>query len=185
MERKHTIWGKHPELPFYVSIDGDVASSEARHYYPEGHRYTTHRTHNGEGYPRLTISRNNKKSQHTVHRLVVETFIGAIPQGMQVDHINEVKTDNRLENLQILTPSANTLKSARIGELNGRATIDQATAQAIYDASISYRANPGYRFTGYKKNYKQDLAQQFGTTEKIVSKILRGETWKNINRHSD
>jgi hypothetical protein len=184
MEKMHTVWGKHPHLPFYVSIDGEVASSEKRGYFDEWHKYTAHRTHYGEGYPRITISRNNKKTQHTIHRLVIETFKGAIPKHMQVDHINEVKTDNRLENLQLLTPSENTLKSARIGELNGRATITKDTAQAIYDASIEYRANPGFRFTGYKRHYKRDLAKRFGTTEKIVSKILRGETWQNINRHS-
>lgn len=42
------------------------------------------------------------------HRLVYETFIGEIPEGMQVNHINEIKTDNRLENLNLMTPKENT-----------------------------------------------------------------------------
>ena len=46
--------------------------------------------------------------QHTVGRLVYSAFHGPIPPGMQVNHINEDKTDNRLENLNLMTPSENT-----------------------------------------------------------------------------
>jgi hypothetical protein len=45
-----------------------------------------------------------------IHRVVYETFIGIIPEGFVVDHINNIKDDNRLENLQLLTPKDNTIK---------------------------------------------------------------------------
>lgn len=45
-----------------------------------------------------------------IHRVVYETFIGPIPEGFFVDHINDIKDDNRLENLQLLTPKENTIK---------------------------------------------------------------------------
>jgi hypothetical protein len=45
-----------------------------------------------------------------IHRVVWETFKGPIPEGFVVDHINDDKSDNRLENLQLLTPKENTLK---------------------------------------------------------------------------
>ena len=37
------------------------------------------------------------------HRIVWEMHNGAIPEGMQVDHINGIRDDNRIENLQLLT----------------------------------------------------------------------------------
>lgn len=58
-------------------------------------------THNG--YYSITL---NKKC-HRVSRLVWTTFNGPIPEGMQVNHINEIRTDNRLENLNLMTPSQN------------------------------------------------------------------------------
>lgn len=39
-----------------------------------------------------------------VHRLVAEAFIGEIPDGYQVDHINGIHADNRVENLRIVSP---------------------------------------------------------------------------------
>lgn len=41
------------------------------------------------------------------HRLVWEAFNGKIPEGLQVNHINEIKTDNRLENLNLMTCKEN------------------------------------------------------------------------------
>lgn len=48
------------------------------------------------------------KNRWLIHRLVYETFVGSIPKGMQINHINEAKTDNRLCNLNLMTPKENT-----------------------------------------------------------------------------
>lgn len=58
-------------------------------------------------YPYLLLCKDGKIKTHLVHRLVWEAFNGPIPDGMQVNHINEVKTDNRLENLNLMTPKEN------------------------------------------------------------------------------
>ena len=45
-----------------------------------------------------------------VHKLVSETFIGPCPAGMECDHINSIRSDNRVENLQYLTHKENCQK---------------------------------------------------------------------------
>ncbi len=45
--------------------------------------------------------------RHYVHRLVAEAFIGPIPSDMVVDHVNHDKTDNRLENLRLVSRKEN------------------------------------------------------------------------------
>ena len=42
------------------------------------------------------------------HRLIFEHFNGIIPSGFQVDHINNIRTDNRITNLQLLSAADNT-----------------------------------------------------------------------------
>ena len=45
-----------------------------------------------------------------VHRIVYCWFNRIIPTGMVIDHCNSIKTDNRLENLQLFTPQENVTK---------------------------------------------------------------------------
>lgn len=43
----------------------------------------------------------------SVHRLVYETFVGEIPKGMNIDHLNTIRDDNRLENLRLCSQKEN------------------------------------------------------------------------------
>ena len=40
----------------------------------------------------------------SIHRLLYLYFIGKIPKGKQINHKNGIKTDNRIENLALMTP---------------------------------------------------------------------------------
>ncbi|MEG5924065.1 HNH endonuclease signature motif containing protein [Enterobacter hormaechei] len=42
-----------------------------------------------------------------VHRIIWEMHNGPIPQNMEIDHINRIKLDNRLENLRLATRRQN------------------------------------------------------------------------------
>ena len=69
---------------------------------------------NGNGYKMITIFDKNKKKKcknYYIHRMVWECYHGLIPKGLQIDHIQQDKADNRLVNLQLLTPKENIQKS--------------------------------------------------------------------------
>ena len=59
------------------------------------------------GYYLIGLYKNSIQKFYYVHRLVWEAFNDQIPEGLQVNHINEVKTDNRLENLNLMTAKEN------------------------------------------------------------------------------
>ena len=58
---------------------------------------------NSAGYRQVQICGKH----HLQHRIIWEMFNGIIPDGLQIDHINGNKSDNRLENLRLATPSQN------------------------------------------------------------------------------
>ena len=62
---------------------------------------------NDSGYYRVELWKQSIRKYYRVHRLVWEAFNGSIPEGLQVNHINEIKTDNRLENLNLMTCKEN------------------------------------------------------------------------------
>jgi len=68
---------------------------------------------NRNGYAGVTLSVYNQTRTFSVHRLLWEAFNGRIPEGMQINHINGDKMDNRLENLELCTAQENHLLSRR------------------------------------------------------------------------
>jgi hypothetical protein len=70
-------------------------------------------TNDNKGYLHLLLSKDAKLKSFKVHKLVAMAFLNHTPCGMKlvIDHINDNKLDNRVENLQIVTSRFNTYKT--------------------------------------------------------------------------
>ena len=56
---------------------------------------------NKSGYCGITLRRGGGDVMILVHRLVLESFVGQCPKGMECCHYNGIRDDNRLENLVV------------------------------------------------------------------------------------
>lgn len=68
------------------------------------------------GYLRLAIAKDGIQRKHLVHRLVADAFIENPFNKEQVNHINGIKSDNRVENLEWVTNYENYAHSVLMGK---------------------------------------------------------------------
>ena len=88
-----------------------------------------------DGYPRVWIGPKKNHKDHFVHNIITLCYLGEKPQGYQTDHINSIKTDNRLENLQYITQQQNCQKRKTKNGRNVKGY--NLTKNGTYQASIN------------------------------------------------
>lgn len=67
------------------------------------------------GYRRVTLSQDSKLKRFFVHRLVAEYFLEPIQGKAMVNHIDGIKTNNHISNLEWVTCQENTQHAFRTG----------------------------------------------------------------------
>lgn len=95
--------GRVRSMGHYVTQNGNCGTPFTRFY--KGR--IIHATCSHNGYEALTLSNGSKRESKSVHRLVAEAFIPNPENLPQVNHKNEVKNDNRAENLEWCTVAYN------------------------------------------------------------------------------
>jgi len=91
-----------------------------------------------KGYPYVSIGsrKNKRKRTHLyVHNIITLCYLGEKPQGYQTDHINSIRADNRVENLQYITPQQNTQKRKTMNGRNVKGY--RLTKNGKYEARIT------------------------------------------------
>lgn len=131
------------------------------------------------GYMSVCLWSGGKPHWKMAHRLAWESHVGPIADGLEVNHINGVKSDNRLENLEIVTRSGNALHMFRVlghkklpspslGEKNGSAKLTAEDVREIRRLSDSGEVS------------RKDLAARFGMTPEMIGNIARRQAWRHI-----
>ncbi len=125
------------------------------------------------GYYQVALQENNISKHFKVHRLVAIAFIPNPENKPQVNHINGIKTDNRLENLEWATASENRQHAFDIG-LNKRGEKHYSTKFTDNDVlDIKERLKKGESCTSISMLYK--------VHRKTISHIKNNITWKHLD----
>lgn len=101
-------------------------------------------TANRSGYLRVCLWEGNRSRHKFVHGLVCEAFLGPYPDGQEVRHLNDVKSDNRLTNLTYGTRSENIRDSVRNGT-QPQVKKTHCPSGHPYDVANTYVSPEGWR----------------------------------------
>lgn len=156
---------------YQASIGGRIRSLDRIVEYSDGRRTL----HKGitlkpgkckRGYRRVTLWKNNISKSRLISRLILRTFVGNCPSGMEVCHNDNDPSNNKLANLRYDTPKANNLDKKK------------------FETCSSGERNAGARLTE-----KQVIAMRSQYAKGKVTlaqiafkyKISNGHTWAIIN----
>lgn len=160
-------------VDYFVRDDGKIFSTKnvgRGKYHKELTQYLRY-----DGYPIVTVGSNKKRVQKTVHRIIAETFIPN-PQNLpEVDHIDNDKTNNRVENLRWISSFENKSRipfqvrsECRIGSKNGNAKLNEDQVREIRQL---------YNAGEYNMN---QLSKMYSCGWTTINHIVKNETWKHI-----
>ena len=143
-------------MEYYADKNGNVFNCTghkiSQHPNHKGYLYFTE--YNSEKYP------ETKKRNRSVNRFVYEYFNPDVNmEGLEVDHINGIKTDNRLENLRLVTSEVNNRSRDYV-------KLDEYKAAMIRGL--------------YKKGEHslRDLGKMFDVAHSHIKRIIDRDVWK-------
>jgi hypothetical protein len=114
---------------------------------------------NRERYLNIRLWNKGQKKKICVHNLVAKVFLGEIPEGYVVDHINNNPSDNYVTNLQIVTVAENSQKAAKYS----------------YGMKLGYKLKGGFnydlRVVAYIRYRYQELGYYYGVLDKISKEV--------------
>lgn len=170
---------------YYISNLGEVFIQK-----PDGSLQKKEGRPNLQGYLRIKLWNRGHRRNFNIHRLVVEHFIGKIPKGYVVDHLDGNKSHNYVTNLEIVSVAENT---RRASESNYQMALGSRTAvnryplqvvgiiQEIYP-KVKHLWVKGSNGNGYQNLIVKEVFNRTGILidTKYLSKIINGTRWGGL-----
>jgi len=126
-----------------------------------------------KGYVRVSLSKNGTRFNTSVHRLVALTFIPNTKNKPQVNHINGIKNDNRIKNLEWCTGSENVIHSI------GNNLSNFNYGEKHHMSKLNNKQAIELRNQFEKGESVKDLSKKYNLSVVAIYNIINNKTYKN------
>lgn len=156
---------------FYMVSDlGKIKSVKRIVYFKNGHYQSVpekilKQHKNKRGYYSVMLSKDGVERRFYIHRLVWETFKSEIPDGYEINHLDENKNNNALSNLSLVTHKEN----ENWGTKRYRQAITQSKTVYQYDLNNNFIRE---WLSG------TEIERQLGFAQRNISACCRGKRLK-------
>lgn len=156
------------------SLDRSCTDKRGRKYFLYGKLMKQKTT--SFNYQTISLSKTSKSKDFFIHKLVALAFIPNPENKKEVNHINGIKSDNTVFNLEWCTRSENNRHAIDTGLLVAQRGVDRynskLTEEQVIRIKKAYKKNP--------KLHQKKLAEEMGICRKALNSIVKGHTWKHI-----
>ena len=137
----------------------------------------------GRGYLATGLRIDRKQySRIKVHRLVWETWKSRIPGYLEMNHKDGVKTNNNLDNLEIVTHKENQRHAKRIGLNWTKEHIERISGEKNSRGKLTKKKVGEMRKFSYVRWWTQQrIADKFGVSKTCVKDVVNGYSWNPDN----
>jgi hypothetical protein len=128
---------------------------------------------NACGYERLDIRKDNVKKQFLLHRLIAEAFIPNTDNKPEVNHINGIKDDNRVCNLEWVTHDENMKHAYNMGVGTARRGSDNGLSKLAEIDVYNIKYNLHFVNTPH-------LTKIYSVSKSTIEKVRSNRSWTHI-----
>ena len=129
---------------------------------------------NGKGYKQYYVQINKKRYIQYAHRLVAKYFLSNHLNHPEVNHIDGVKSNNHVDNLEWVTIQENKNHAVKNGLMPSGENSKLAKLNKLQVIAIRrlYRMNPTFN--------REKVREKIGVSSAQISRIIHETRWKNI-----
>ena len=156
-----------PNFPgYFVTGSGCVWSAPKK---PNGNRWVMLKpSRSPAGYSQVILYKDRIKHQKFIHRIMLETFVGPCPEGMECCHNDGDRSNDKLENLRWDTRRNNTLDSVRHGTFIGNSKLNKSQVREIRQLLETRTLS------------QRKIAKIFGVTQPTIGYINQRKIWRYL-----